>query len=97
VLVGQGPSFDFKDPAEYVYRRAHERARSKPGERINDELRTIPGYSAFFDPYRYLCPEGDCALTRDGQFLYYDGGHYSTYGSTLVADGLLAAIASSMR
>ena len=97
VLVGQGPSFDFKDPAEYLYRTAQDRARSKPGERINDELRAIPGYGAFFDPYRFLCPEADCMLARGGQFLYYDDGHYSTYGSTLVSDGLLKAIASSTR
>jgi len=96
VLVGQGPSFEFEDPAEFVYRTGRDRSRSKPGERINAVLRTIPGYRAFFDPAEVLCVQGECKLKSGTQYLYWDSGHYSTYGSELIAKDLLKAIAASL-
>ena len=95
VLVGQGPSFAFEDPAEYRFRTGRDHSRSKPAEHINTELRAAAGYNAFFDPNGFLCPQGDCELARGQRFLYWDSGHYSTYGSELISGELLRAIASS--
>lgn len=96
-LVGQGPSFEFSDPAEYLFRTGRERPPSRPGQRINDELRTTRGYDVFFDPTQFLCRSGGCTLTSGGQFLYWDSGHYSSHGSRLISDDLLKAIESGLR
>ena len=34
-------------------------------------------------------------LTRGERFLYWDSGHYSTYGSELISGDLLKAVASA--
>ena len=93
VLVGQGPSFEFANPADYVYRVRRDRARAKDSARINRELRALAGYDVFFDPNEWLCPGGGCFLVERGEFVYMDGGHYSSYGSRRLAPDLLKAMA----
>jgi peptidoglycan/LPS O-acetylase OafA/YrhL len=97
VLVGQGPSFDFTDPAEYRFRTGRQSARTRPATSINARLRQLQGVDAFLDPTTTLCRDDVCPLLRDGQYLYWDAGHYSTRGSVLVADDLLAAIEAAGR
>jgi peptidoglycan/LPS O-acetylase OafA/YrhL len=97
VLVGQGPSFGFSDPGEYVFRTGQQRSPSKPGRQINSDLRAIFGYSAFFDPNEFLCPDGTCMVIRGRRLLYLDSGHYSTYGSELISASLLSAIEAGSR
>lgn len=92
VLVAQGPSFQFENPVEYAYRNAGHNAKPNPSDRINRELQSLTGYDAYFDPHDYLCVAGRCSVIRDGQFLYWDSGHYSTYGSKLMSEPLARAI-----
>ncbi|MCI0749382.1 MAG: hypothetical protein L0Y32_02390, partial [Nevskiales bacterium] len=94
VLVGQGPSFPFNDPVQFSNKTRSGHAVSKSDPRINSELQGIAGYDSFFDPNAYLCHGVDCMLTNHGKFLYYDSGHYSTYGSNLVSGNLLQVISS---
>lgn len=92
VLVAQGPSFQFDDPAKFAYRNPGQAAEARPSSRINRDLHDLTGYDVYFDPNDYLCDAGRCAVIRDGQFLYWDSGHYSTYGSRLVSEPLARAI-----
>jgi peptidoglycan/LPS O-acetylase OafA/YrhL len=92
VLVGQGPSFDYDDPVEYVRRSGSESGPSRDGSAINRELAALHGVDAFLDPLAQLCPGGQCRLREGREFLYFDGGHYSTAGSIRAVPGLAAAI-----
>jgi len=101
ILVGQGPSFSFANPADYVYRARRETAIAKDSGALNRALREAAGYDAFLDPHAVLCPGGKCML-RDGvDFLYWDAGHYSSHGSRKMAGALVevidAALASRAR
>ena len=92
VLVGEGPSFEFANPVDYVNWTGRERAAPKDSTAINRELRSISGYNAFFDPNSVRCADGQCLLRERGQYLYWDNGHYSSYGSAIASEPLLAAI-----
>jgi peptidoglycan/LPS O-acetylase OafA/YrhL len=93
VLVGQGPSFGFHDPALYVARSGGDWAPlSRHVGRINRELRAVRGADAFFDPTQALCHAGRCELRRDARFLYWDGGHYARAGSDIAARELVLAL-----
>ena len=89
VLVGQGPSFDFASPPEYVHRTGDPRARSRDAVAINTALRRLKGYDRFFDPTEHLCAHGRCLLREGAEFLYWDAGHYSSYGSRRISANLL--------
>ena len=92
VLVGQGPSFEFDDPVDYVRRTGRETAPVRDNAEINAALARLHGVDAFLDPSLQLCPRGRCRLRAAGDFLYFDGGHYSSAGSVLAVPGLVAAI-----
>jgi peptidoglycan/LPS O-acetylase OafA/YrhL len=92
VLVGQGPTFEFKRPQEYVQRTGSLAAPSRDHAAINAALRSVKGVDRFFDPADVLCKDGSCPLRDDGQFLYWDEGHYSSYGSKRVAAALLEVL-----
>jgi peptidoglycan/LPS O-acetylase OafA/YrhL len=96
VLVGQGPSFTFSDPVDFVRLTGQQTAESKDHSEMNAQLRALRGYDVFFDPNQSMCPNGSCALTDHGAYLYWDDGHYSSHGSVLAADGLMAAIRAAL-
>jgi len=89
VLVGQGPSFDFASPPEYVHRTGQASAPPRDAAAINTALRRIQGYDRFFDPTEVLCAHGQCPLKDGEEFLYWDAGHYSTWGSRRISANLL--------
>jgi peptidoglycan/LPS O-acetylase OafA/YrhL len=96
VLVGQGPSFEFSNPVDYVAWTNSESAVPRDSSAINGELRSIAGYDVFFDPNGVRCPNGRCLLRERGEFLYWDDGHYSSYGSRIAGEQLVTAIQDSL-
>jgi hypothetical protein len=96
VLVGQGPSFEFEDPVDYVRRTGSATAATRDATQINAQLRGVRGVEVFLDPIAELCRAGQCPLRAGGQFLYFDGGHYSTVGSLRAAPGLARALARAL-
>jgi hypothetical protein len=90
-VIGQTPVFSFSDPRQYVIRnttslRSAVVARRK--DHINQELEKMG--SIFVDPSH--C-DVDCPIYRDGQFLVWDDGHLSAYGS----GEAIQAIGASLR
>jgi len=96
VLVGQGPSFGFANPVDYVYRARREYAAAKDSTALNRELREAAGYDAFLDPHAALCPGGKCMLRDQVDYLYWDAGHYSSHGSRKMAGTLVDAVDAAL-
>lgn len=92
VLVGQGPSFEFESPPEYVFRTGRTTARSKDAEAINHDLRRLNGYDVFFDPTTVLCEGGECVVKEGDEFLFWDSGHLSSYGSARLTSHFLQTL-----
>ena len=100
ILVGQSPVFPFAYPDEYFFRTfgSDERARDyyAPPDldpAINDRIVAAAGANidVFFDPLKLLCHPSDCLFKQGGSYLFIDYGHYSLYGSQIVATALMRA------
>jgi peptidoglycan/LPS O-acetylase OafA/YrhL len=100
ILVGQSPVFPFAYPDEYFFRTygADPSARDyyapqdlDPG--MNSRIAAAAGTNidVFFDPLKLLCRESTCLFRQGGSYLFIDYGHYSTYGSQVVATALMRA------
>jgi hypothetical protein len=90
VLVGQGPTFEFEQAYDWVYRQRADLAPPRRFESLNASLAALRGVELFFDPHEASCRGGRCEVRRDGQLLYVDWGHLSAAGS----GGLVAALAA---
>ncbi|MFS8111068.1 acyltransferase family protein [Rhizobium jaguaris] len=51
---------------------------------FNEQLKAAAKGAAFIDPIINLCPSGICDYIMDSQFLYFDSGHFSDFGSAFV-------------
>ncbi|MDL2403172.1 acyltransferase family protein [Rhizobium mayense] len=51
---------------------------------FNEQLKAAAKGADFIDPIINLCPGGTCNYIIDGQFLYFDSGHFSDFGSDIV-------------
>jgi peptidoglycan/LPS O-acetylase OafA/YrhL len=51
---------------------------------FNEQLRSVSKGATFVDPIANLCSGGNCNYIIDGQFIYFDSGHFSDFGSALV-------------
>ncbi|HEY0340171.1 MAG TPA: acyltransferase family protein, partial [Steroidobacteraceae bacterium] len=100
ILVGQSPVFPFAYPDEYFFRTFGADGRAgdyyAPQDldpTINRRIAQAVGTNVdvFFDPLKLLCRESACLFRQDRSYLFLDYGHYSLYGSEIVAGALLHA------
>jgi peptidoglycan/LPS O-acetylase OafA/YrhL len=89
VVVGQSPIF-ITDVA-VIGGRGHDAWSPAMDRTVNVELRRIAEASGvrFIDPLETLCDGERCAIRADGQYLYFDYGHFSDMGSTRAAAAYL--------
>ena len=88
VLLGQPPLFSFADPRHGISRRDAQRMRTEPIDALH---RPRPKAEAalqavghpMLQPVQALCRGLTCTIAADGEWLFYDYGHLSTYGSRL--------------
>jgi len=50
---------------------------------VNRKLASASSAAKFIDPIERLCNQDICPYRRDGEFLIFDYGHFSAYGSKL--------------
>jgi peptidoglycan/LPS O-acetylase OafA/YrhL len=64
---------------------------------INDRIVAAAGANidVFFDPLKLLCRQSDCLFKQGSSYLFIDYGHYSLYGSRMVATALMRAAGNS--
>ncbi|OQA33065.1 MAG: O-acetyltransferase OatA [Betaproteobacteria bacterium ADurb.Bin341] len=69
-------------------------AGTAPYRQLLDELARRHPSLIVYDPTPFLCDtaQNQCAITRDGKFLYSYSDHYSDYANSLIAKDLLAAL-----
>jgi peptidoglycan/LPS O-acetylase OafA/YrhL len=100
ILVGQSPVFPFAYPDEYFFRTfgSEESVRDYYAPRdldpaINSRIAAAAGahIDVFFDPLKLLCRQSDCLFKQGRSYLFLDYGHYSLYGSQVVATALMRA------
>ena len=91
VLVGQGPSFDFDNPNDFIFRTGRMEARSHAVNALNVKLSHL-GVAAFVDPMPVFCTSDRCALKKDQMHLFFDGGHFSKAGSQYFARTLMPVV-----
>lgn len=96
VLVGQSPVFGFAYPDEYFLRKfGDDDSRSAYYAPLNAEpdinitMAQAANADLFFDPLRSLCEGQRCMFKRRKQYLVFDYGHWTHYGSSLAARELL--------
>jgi hypothetical protein len=104
VLVGQSPEFAFDYPDEYLYTRygSHPAESAFYGETVSDpnlnaDLKSIAGEDGFFDPARELCRGTACLVRLNGHTLFADYGHYTEYGSDMMARRLLQRMGAQLQ
>ncbi len=88
-VVGQSPIF-IAD-VTVIGGRGHDAWTLAMDRIVNEELLEIVEASGahFIDPLATLCEGELCALRADGQYLYFDYGHFSQSGSTRAAAAYL--------
>jgi peptidoglycan/LPS O-acetylase OafA/YrhL len=88
-VIGQSPIF-IAD-VTVIGGRGHDAWTLAMDRSVNDELREIVQASGahFIDPLAALCEGERCAIRADGQYLYFDYGHFSDLGSTRAAAAYL--------
>ncbi len=91
LLVGQGPSFDFDNPNDFVFRTGRMEARPHAVNALNSRLSQL-GAATFIDPMSIFCAGERCALKEGASDLFFDGGHFSKAGSQLIAKALVPQI-----
>jgi len=91
IVVSASPSFDFAHPYDVAYRTGRSEAHANPAPAID-----VGGNVAIFDATPHFCSGGLCRLTDDGEFLFFDGGHYSVAGSRRVARAVAPLIDASV-
>jgi len=83
-VIGQSPMF-ITDVAVIAARRGGDSWSLSIDATVNEELRELSNGAVFVDPLEELCESGRCRYREHGQFLYWDYGHFSSYGSTEAA------------
>lgn len=88
-LIGQSPIF-ITDVA-VIGARGHDSWHSTFASTLNDELRDMADSSGvhFVDPTQHLCVDGLCAIRQGDDYLFFDYGHFSDFGSERAAGAYL--------
>jgi len=90
LVIGQSALFNFKDPYALLYR---EKRINRGGnyyslmnvnKHFNYLLQRAASNAYFVDPLPLLCTPTSCDIERDGNLLYLDNGHLSSFGSEIL-------------
>ncbi|WP_299199317.1 acyltransferase family protein [uncultured Amphritea sp.] len=92
VLIGQSPQY-VMDVSILEYRKGRGDSNSVWNvfydEKINDELKSVIGVGAFYNPMDVWCQGVICQYEFEGVLLHSDYGHYSKEGAKLSVRPLL--------
>ena len=87
-VIGQSP--EFYNEVQILFAQAGYESNtleaSAPlsfNRKINIELESVLPADTFIDPLNVLCGPKDCKYLRDGQYVIWDYGHFSAFGSRL--------------
>ncbi len=87
-VIGQSP--EFYNEVQIIFAQAGYDANmseaSAPlsfNRKINAELESVLPADAFIDPLKVLCGPTDCKYLKNGQYVIWDYGHFSAFGSKL--------------
>ena len=87
IVIGQSPEFPIDvQVIGYRYDAEHGSGSWQISfdPKINSDLREIvAGLAVFIDPLKSICEGKQCPYISNGNYLYADFGHFSTYGSKL--------------
>jgi primase-polymerase (primpol)-like protein len=97
IIIGQSPRFPRS--VQDIYNRSmilgHPVDTAEVAidlEEINTRLRTIAGKDDFVDPSRVFCHGHDCRFRGEGGFFFWDDGHMTRQGSSLVVRDIISRI-----
>ncbi|MCH7929244.1 MAG: hypothetical protein IIA01_01920, partial [Proteobacteria bacterium] len=99
VLIGPVPEFPGSGPA-LLRRNAGSLSQQALRERRNAVVAVEQAIVAadpriiYFDPAPILCPTDPCSQLRDGTWLYSDGDHLNSVGSSFLAPDLQVILES---
>ncbi len=87
-VIGQSPLFGHNVQTLFAKsggtpQTAHAAGHITFTEEINQKLARAAAGATFIDPVAKLCDRSSCPYRHDGQFLIWDVGHFSEYGSRL--------------
>lgn len=87
-VIGQSP--EFYNKVQIIFAQAGYDANTSEASaplsfnrKINFELESVLPADAFIDPLKVLCGPTDCRYLREGQYVIWDYGHFSAFGSRL--------------
>ena len=87
-VIGQSP--EFYNEVQIIFAQAGYDANTSEASaplsfsrKINFELESVLPADTFIDPLKVLCGPTDCKYLREGQYVIWDYGHFSAFGSRL--------------
>lgn len=86
-VIGQSPEFG-ADVQALAYRQGQQKladveAPASNKRDFNVELSEKLGAAKVIDPIAILCPNGICAIKANGDYIYFDFGHFSAKGAEM--------------
>ena len=98
-VIGQSP--EFYNEVQIIFAQAGYGATtleaSAPlsfNRKINIQLESALPDNTFIDPLKALCGPTDCEYLRNGQYIIWDYGHFSAFGSRLAVAGYFPFISN---
>jgi peptidoglycan/LPS O-acetylase OafA/YrhL len=98
-VIGQSPEFYNDVQTLFAQSKNHTASEASAplsfSRNINSELESVLPAGTFIDPLNVLCGPTDCKYIRDGQYVIWDFGHFSSFGSRLAVANYFPFISDS--